>query len=89
MNCEHCHIGHFQSTRVPYLQWHQGQIMVIPDAPAASCDICGRMEYDAVFLFKLDYLLDQLSTHAQNSETAPSHPILIEQARWQPTRRSR
>ncbi len=70
MSCEHCRIGHIQSTLTPYIQWLDGQIMIIPNAPASSCDVCGYMEYDAIFIHKLNHLL------AQFSKTTPSNGVV-------------
>lgn len=89
MNCTHCHIGHYQSVQIPYVQWHDGQIMVIPDAPASSCDVCGYLEYDRGFLYKLDYLLDKLAKNSSVSDVPQPHSVMIEPAQWSPSGRSR
>ncbi len=88
MKCQHCRIGHYQSIQVPYIQWHNGRILVMPHAPASSCDVCGYMEYDAAFIYKLDYLLDKLSEQSPNLAPKQAHPIFIKSAQWSPTRRS-
>jgi hypothetical protein len=86
--CEHCRIGHSQQTAVPYIQWLNGQIVVMPDVPAASCDICGYMEYDAGFIQKLDHLLNQLSKPGSGSHAPPRKHLKTEANSWPATRRS-
>lgn len=76
MSCEHCRIGHYQSILTPYIQWLDGQIMIIPNAPALSCDVCGYLEYDAAFIHKLNHLLEQFSRHAPRNE-AVYRPVLM------------
>jgi YgiT-type zinc finger domain-containing protein len=70
MNCENCRIGRFQPISAPYLRWLGDRIMVIPDAPANTCDICGKMTYDAGFISKLQLLLDQLTDDDESSIAA-------------------
>lgn len=88
MNCEYCHIGHIQSTLVPYLQWLEGQIMVIPNAPAFSCDICGYMEYDGDFVQKLDHLLERFTENIRSHELTRQRSVITESAQWSTSRRS-
>jgi YgiT-type zinc finger domain-containing protein len=60
MNCEKCQIGRYRPTTAPYLRWLGSKIMLIPDVPAHTCDICGDMAYDADFMHRLQLLLDKL-----------------------------
>ena len=52
--------------------------MVIPNAPAYSCDICGHMEYDAGFLQKLNHLLNRFADEAQNNSATHPRPVTFE-----------
>ncbi len=52
--------------------------MVIPNAPAYSCDICGHMEYDAGFLQKLNHLLNRFADAAQNNTATHPRPVRFE-----------
>jgi YgiT-type zinc finger domain-containing protein len=60
MNCEKCQIGHYRATTSPYLRWLGDKIMIMPDVPARTCDICGDTTYDADFLHRLQLLLEKL-----------------------------
>lgn len=86
--CEHCRIGHSQQTAVPYIQWLNGQIVVMPDVPATSCDICGWMEYDAGYIQKLDHLLNQLSKLGSGGLTPPRKRLKNEANPWPTTSKS-
>ncbi|MCA9972548.1 MAG: hypothetical protein KC425_20140 [Anaerolineales bacterium] len=71
--CEHCGVGRYVPTRLPYLDHSGGQLIIFPNAPAFACDVCKHMYYDAHFLYRMDYLLDQLSRPpAQTHELYPS-----------------
>ncbi len=78
MSCEYCHIGHYELSYSPYVHWYNGKIMVIPNAPAYSCDICGHMEYDAGFLQKLNHLLNRFADAAQNNTATHPRPVRFE-----------
>jgi len=88
MNCQHCRIGHYELVTAPYVQWLDGRILVIPDAPAFSCDICGQMEYDYEFMIQLQYLLSRFANEPQNSRQTMRQPVLERPAGWPSTRRS-
>lgn len=87
MSCEYCHIGHYELTYSPYVLWHQGKIMVIPHAPAYSCDICGHMEYDDHFLQKLNRLLNRFAEAEQPASATYRRPAVYEPVLMPATRR--
>ena len=89
MNCEQCRIGHYQPIAAPYMRWLDDQIMVIPNVPAYTCDVCGQMQYDADFLQKLQYLLDRLTSDLPASKSATRPSVLEESPGWQPSRGER
>ncbi len=60
--------------------------MVLPNAPAYSCDICGQLQYDEDFLDSMDILLQELEVGLP-PERQPSRAIASEKAaHWHPTR---
>ncbi len=59
-SCEQCRIGHCLPTKAPYVYWIKKQVLVLPNAPAYCCDICGQLQYDASFLTMLEMLLQEL-----------------------------
>lgn len=88
MSCEFCRIGHYEDVVSPYIQWINGQIMVIPNAPAYSCDICGYMEYDFRFMQKLNHLLANLTDEETGATVAYQRPIMVNSTIIAATRRS-
>lgn len=56
--CKHCQIGRFQPITAPYLELVDGQMMAVANMSAQRCDVCGFLEYDAVQLGRLQYLID-------------------------------
>jgi hypothetical protein len=62
--------------------------MVVPNAPAYSCDICGHMEYDANFLQKLNHLLNRFAEEDRNAAGKYRRPAVFEPTLMQATRRS-
>ena len=88
MSCEYCHIGHYELSFSPYLHWYEGKIMVVPNAPTYSCDICGHMEYDANFLQKLNHLLNRFAEEEHNTARTYQRPAVFEPVFMQATRRS-
>jgi YgiT-type zinc finger domain-containing protein len=58
--CEQCRIGHYRSTKAAFIYWVDAQVLVMPNAPAYTCDICGQIQYEAAFLSKIDILLQEM-----------------------------
>lgn len=88
MSCEYCRIGHYEDIVTPYIQWLDGHIMVIPNAPAYSCDICGHMEYDPYFMQRLDQLLTHFAEDEPNDVTIRPRPLVANPAFMVAARRS-
>lgn len=55
--CHACHVGRMERGRVSFLKWINGKLIVIPDFPAWTCDICGSYEYEAGALIELQAML--------------------------------
>jgi YgiT-type zinc finger domain-containing protein len=68
--CELCRIGRCQPIAAPYIYWVGKQVLVLPNAPAYLCDICGQLHYDAYFLNALDILLREMENGLPTKETA-------------------
>jgi YgiT-type zinc finger domain-containing protein len=55
--CPICHIGQMREAHVTYTQWHEGQLIVVPNVPAQVCDYCDETHYHPVVLERLNQLL--------------------------------
>jgi YgiT-type zinc finger domain-containing protein len=85
-SCELCRIGHCQPITAPYIYWVDRQVLVLPNAPAFLCDICGQLWYDAHFLNMLDILLNEWE-YGLSPKEPPRAPLAPQQpAGLQPTR---
>lgn len=84
MVCEECGIGRCQPTLAPYLhRLENGQLMMIPDAPASACDVCGEIRFDDDFASKIRYLLDHLDHKAQSDTRGrPLTPTDLSGRQW-------
>ena len=59
--CRACHFGRIQATLVPFMASFAGKMLLVPGAPAYSCDYCGATKHDASFLQDLQLLLREQS----------------------------
>ena len=55
--CPACHIGYLHDEHSTYTQWHEGQLIVVPQVPAQVCDYCGETHFHPVVLERLHQLL--------------------------------
>jgi hypothetical protein len=59
LKCEECGVGRYRSIKSPYLMKMGQRMLVMPDAPAYLCDVCGHRCFDDDFLVSLYYLVRQ------------------------------
>lgn len=88
MNCQHCHIGQYQSTKLPYMTTLDDQLLVVPNVSTYRCDICGYVQVNQAFLARLQYLLDRLTTESMTPGKAEQMAISEKLAHWQATVRN-
>jgi len=55
--CPSCHVGHLREERSTYTQWHDGQLIIVPNVPSQVCDYCGETHFHPVVLERLHQLL--------------------------------
>ena len=80
MNCEHCQIGKYHLVTKPYLCKFDERLMVIPNAPAYTCDVCRQTHYDPGFILNIRYLLDRVDEH--RPERISLQAVREERAKW-------
>lgn len=61
--CPQCHIGRIQLGNAPFIATFRGRPLVLPDAPAYTCDYCDYMEFDADFLHDMRVILSSGRQH--------------------------
>ena len=88
MKCEECGVGRFWPVTVPYIRWLGQRPIVLPNAPAFKCDMCGKISFDPQFETAVQYLLDQAI--ADRQEASPRQPRPADRSvTWPPAGRSR
>ncbi len=88
LKCEECGIGKYRSFRTPYLLRLGKHMMVMPDAPAYICDVCGFRSFDEIFLESIHDLLVDAAENAARPAKRPQPPQ-PEQPIWYAARRPR
>jgi len=84
--CRHCQIGHFQPVTAPYLEVVDGQMMAVANMPAHRCDVCRYLEYDAMQLGRLQYLIDHPASKYEIKPLRNKRPLPPKQPQPLPTR---
>ncbi|MEZ4518180.1 MAG: hypothetical protein R3C44_15620 [Chloroflexota bacterium] len=74
IRCEDCGVGYYQPQSAPYLLPLGNRMMVIPDAPAYSCDVCGYRTFDEEFLNAIHNLLAQAAANPAKSKRRAQRP---------------
>jgi hypothetical protein len=57
-------------------------MLVIPDAPAYLCDICGHKCFNDNFLFSINYLLHQAIRGTQRATQKRQRAKIVESREW-------
>lgn len=84
--CEQCRVGRYAPTRTLYLNEIGGHMLLFPNAPAYVCDVCRHTYYDSHFLYRMDYLLDQLGAAPADLREPQAPPGQSEALAWSPSR---
>ena len=84
--CEECQIGHCKPVMLTYMRKVGRHMVILPDAPARKCDICGSSHFDSSFLLTMQVLLEQLTVGGRQSEPK-KQPVADPQLEWTPARR--
>lgn len=78
LKCEECGVGRYRPIKSPYLMKMGQHMLVMPDAPAYLCDVCGYRCFDDDFLVSLYYLVrqavDDPNRRARKRQPAPEVP---------------
>lgn len=55
--CQVCHLGKLQTGQRLFIYRFGRQVMMVPNAPAEVCDVCGQVDYDPEFMLNLERLI--------------------------------
>lgn len=65
LKCDECGVGRYHQITSPYLIKLGRQMLVMSNAPAYVCDICGHRGFDDQFLDSMHYLIRQAVDDSQ------------------------
>jgi YgiT-type zinc finger domain-containing protein len=55
--CSECQTGILRLEYLTYFTWLNKELITVPNFPAWVCDVCGKREYDAHAVMRLNTLL--------------------------------
>ena len=84
--CEECHIGRCKPVSLPYMRKVGRHLVILPDAPACRCDMCGNCRFDTSFLFTMQVLLEKMTNDPTRGEPK-KQPVAERPQEWSPARR--
>jgi hypothetical protein len=59
--CNDCLVGRCRPTMLPYLRLFGTHMIVLPNAPASKCDMCGKVDYQPEFLLTMQVMLEEIA----------------------------
>ncbi|HEC22498.1 MAG TPA: type II toxin-antitoxin system MqsA family antitoxin [Chloroflexi bacterium] len=68
--CEFCHIGTLHARRATYALQVDRHLVILPDVPAWTCDVCGSSGYDAEVIAWIEMLLGTEDSAGFSSDQA-------------------
>jgi hypothetical protein len=78
VKCDQCQIGRCRPVEMTYMRKLGSYMVVLPNAPAGRCDVCGQVSFDRIFLETMQTLMEnfvrdpQRSRQKKTSVTEPS-----------------
>ncbi len=82
VKCAECGVGHYQPVKANYVSPFGKQMMVIPDAPAYLCDVCGHKCFNDNFLLSINYLLRQAMKGSPRTTQKRQRAKVMESGEW-------
>lgn len=73
--CLVCHLGHTRLRPITHVEWHDDQLIVVPDVGAEVCDFCGAVSPADDRLWRLDQLLRHGHALRSGTQRRPHRPI--------------
>ena len=88
MHCRSCRFGHYHAVDQTYMSQYDDHIVIINNAPAHHCDICGDICFDDAFTNQLQLFLDELVSRSPQINEPFFQKINPHLQFWYPARRS-
>ena len=87
--CPECQAGTLDPRPVTLAQWFDGRFVLVPDFPGWVCDFCGRCEYDAEGLARLELMLGSPAEPRRPKPRPAQRGPATHLSAWRSGRRSR
>ncbi len=84
--CEECLVGRCRPLALPYIHGFGPHMIVLPNAPATRCDMCGSVAFDERFLLAVHTLMEQAAREQMKTKT-PAPQVANRSQRWTPAGR--
>lgn len=84
--CEECQIGLCKPISMTYMRRAGSHMILLPDAPATRCDMCGEVKFDSGFLLTMQVLLEKMTEKRSKGEPKKTK-FNDRQQNWTPVRR--
>jgi len=84
--CEECYIGRCKPVALTYMRKVGPHLVILPDAPACRCDMCGSSRFDTGFLLTMQVLLEKMTNDTVPGEPK-KQPVPERPQEWNPVRR--
>jgi hypothetical protein len=86
--CDKCYVGRCQPAVLPYMRMFGMHMVILPNAPANKCDVCGNVEFQPEFLMTMQVMLEEIAK-AQRSAMVKQGPVADRPPEWTPAGRGR
>ena len=84
--CEECLVGRRHPTVLPYMRMFGPHMIVLPNAPASKCDMCGHVDFQPEFLVTMQLMLEEIAKDQRAAEPKKK-PVAERQTGWRPAGR--
>ena len=84
--CNECGVGRCKPVVLPYLRMFGTHMIVLPNAPASKCDVCGSIDYQPEFLLTMQVMLEEIAKD-QRSGGLTKTPTTDRRPGWTPVSR--
>ncbi len=86
VKCGECQVGRRQPVALTYMRNLGPHMVVLPNAPADKCDMCGNVNFDPGFLLAMQTMLDKLTRDPQKNGRKQA-PVTELSQEWTPVGR--
>ena len=68
--CNECGVGRCKPVTLPYMRMFGMHMVVLPNAPASKCDVCGVVDFKPEFLLAMQVMLEEIAKEQRSAGLA-------------------